>query len=170
MAYDNQELFKYIEKRAKYNVENKKFFRNTDILRAAFGVSEDKAYEIIKDMMASGKIVPNTKESLIDEYMNMLGNGYMTLSEQYSLIGGDKLSLIKKEAERRKEKFNKGTICDMLQIAFNVDNKDLEDIIIKYLKTVESTDFSFKFTEESFYEFLEKDMNELDKQADRFRI
>ena len=37
MAYDNQELFKYIEKRAKYNVENKKFFRNTDILRAAFG-------------------------------------------------------------------------------------------------------------------------------------
>ena len=32
MAYDNQELFKYIEKRAKYNVENKKFFRNTDIL------------------------------------------------------------------------------------------------------------------------------------------
>lgn len=162
MAYDNQELFKYIEKRAKYNVENKKFFRNTDILRAAFGVSEDKAYEIIKDMMASGKIVPNTKESLIDEYMNMLGNGYMTLSEQYSLIGGDKLSLIKKEAERRKEKFNKGTICDMLQIVFNVDNKDLEDIIIKYLKTVESTDFSFKFTEESFYEFLEKDMNELD--------
>ncbi|MEQ3338471.1 hypothetical protein [Clostridium butyricum] len=170
MAYDNQELFKYIEKRAKYNVENKKFFRNTDILRAAFGVSEDKAYEIIKDMMASGKIVPNTKESLIDEYMNMLGNGYMTLSEQYSLIGGDKLSLIKKEAERRKERFNKGTICDMLQIVFNVDNKDLEDIIIKYLKTVESTDFSFKFTEESFYEFLEKDMNELDKQADRFRI
>ena len=166
MAYDNQELFKYIEKRAKYNVENKKFFRNTDILRAAFGVSEDKAYEIIKDMMASGKVVPNTKESLIDEYMNMLGNGYMTLSEQYSLIGGDKLSLIKKEAERRKEKFNKGTICDMLQIVFNVDNKDLEDIIIKYLKTVESTDFSFKFTEESFYEFLEKDMNELDKQAD----
>ncbi|EMU55503.1 MULTISPECIES: hypothetical protein [Clostridium] len=170
MAYDNQELFKYIEKRAKYNVENKKFFRNTDILRAAFGVSEDKAYEIIKDMMASGKVVPNTKESLIDEYMNMLGNGYMTLSEQYSLIGGDKLSLIKKEAERRKEKFNKGTICDMLQIVFNVENKDLEDIIIKYLKTVESTDFSFKFTEESFYEFLEKDMNELDKQADRFRI
>lgn len=170
MAYDNQELFKYIEKRAKYNVENKKFFRNTDILRAAFGVSEDKAYEIIKDMMASGKVVPNTKESLIDEYMNMLGNGYMTLSEQYSLIGGDKLSLIKKEAERRKEKFNKGSICDMLQIVFNVDNKDLEDIIIKYLKTVESTDFSFKFTEESFYEFLEKDMNELDKQADRFRI
>ena len=170
MVYDYQELFKYIEKRSKYNVENKKFFRNTDILRAAFGVSEDKAYEIIKDMMASGKIVPNTKESLIDEYMNMLGNGYMTLSEQYSLIGGDKLSLIKKEAERRKEKFNKGTICDMLQIVFNVDNKDLEDIIIKYLKTVESTDFSFKFTEESFYEFLEKDMNELDKQADRFRI
>ncbi|WP_321835285.1 hypothetical protein [Clostridium butyricum] len=170
MAYDNQELFKYIEKRAKYNVENKKFFRNTDILRAAFGVSEDKAYEIIKDMMASGKVVPNTKESLIDEYMNMLGNGYMTLSEQYSLIGGDKLSLIKKEAERRKEKFNKGTICDMLQIVFNVENKDLEDIIIKYLKTVKSTDFSFKFTEESFYEFLEKDMNELDKQADRFRI
>ena len=170
MAYDNQELFKYIEKRAKYNVENKKFFRNTDILRAAFGVSEDKAYEIIKDMMASGKVVPNTKESLIDEYMNMLGNGYMTLSEQYSLIGGDKLSLIKKEAERRKEKFNKGTICDMLQIVFNVENKDLEDIIIKYLKTVESTDFSFKFTEESFYEFLERDMNELDKQADRFRI
>lgn len=170
MAYDNQELFKYIEKRAKYNVENKKFFRNTDILRAAFGVSEDKAYEIIKDMMASGKVVPNTKESLIDEYMNMLGNGYMTLSEQYSLIGGDKLSLIKKEAERRKEKFNKGTICDMLQIVFNVDNKDLEDIIIEYLKTVESTDFSFKFTEESFYEFLEKNMNELDKQADRFRI
>ena len=67
-------------------------------------VSEDKAYEIIKDMMASGKVVPNTKESLIDEYMNMLGNGYMTLSEQYSLIGGDKLSLIKKRSREKKRK------------------------------------------------------------------
>ena len=40
MTYDNVELFKYIEQRAKFNVENKKFFRNTDILIAAFGVSE----------------------------------------------------------------------------------------------------------------------------------
>ncbi|MBA9009332.1 hypothetical protein [Clostridium saccharobutylicum] len=48
MAYDNQELFKYIEKRAKYNVKDKKFFRNTDVLKEAFLISEDKAYEIFK--------------------------------------------------------------------------------------------------------------------------
>ncbi len=170
MAYDNIELFKYIEKRAKFNVENKKFFRNTDILRAAFGVSEEKAYEIIRDIMASGKVVPNTKDSLIDEYMNMLANGYMTLSEQYNIMGGDKLSSIKKEADRRKVKFVKGSIIDMMEVVFNIPHDEVKDVLIRYLDTIESTDFSFKFNEDSFYKFIENDMDELDKQAERFGI
>lgn len=170
MTYDNIELFKLIEKRAKYNVENKKFFRNTDILRVAFGVSEEKAYEIIKDIMASGKIVPNTKESLIYEYMNMLANGYMPLSQQYNLMGGDKLSSIKKEAERRKKNFVKGSILDVFEIVFNIQSNEIADVVAKYLGTIESSDFSYKFDEESFYRFLEKDMEELDKQAERFGL
>lgn len=170
MTYDNVELFKMIEKRAKYNVENKKFFRNTDILRVAFGVSEEKAYEIIKDIMASGKIVPNTKESLIYEYMNMLANGYMPLSQQYNLMGGDKLSSIKKEAERRKKNFVKGSILDIFEVVFNIPRKEIADVMAKYLGTIESSDFSYKFDEESFYRFLEKDMEELDKQAERFGL
>lgn len=170
MTYDNVELFKMIEKRAKYNVENKKFFRNTDILRVAFGVSEEKAYEIIKDIMASGKVVPNTKESLIYEYMNMLANGYMPLSQQYNLMGGDKLSSIKKEAERRKKNFVKGSILDIFEIVFNIPRKEIADIMVKYLSTIESSDFSYKFDEESFYRFLEKDMEELDNQAERFGL
>lgn len=170
MTYDNVELFKYIEKRAKHNVENKKFFRNTDILKAAFGVSEDKAYDIIKEIMASGKVVPNTKESIIQEYMSMLANGYMPLSEQYNLMGGDKLSSIKKEAERRKKNFSKGSILDMLKVVFNVSDKELNEVLNKYLDTIESTEFSFKMDEETFYKFLEKDIDELDKQVERFGI
>ena len=170
MTYDNIELFKVIEKRAKYNVENKKFFRNTDILMTAFGVSEEKAYEIIKDIMATGRNVPNTKESLINEYMNMLANGYMPLSEQYDLMGGDKLSAIKKEAERRKKNFVKGSILDIFEIVFNIPRKEVANIMEKYLETIESSEFLYKLDEESFYKFLEKDMEELDKQAERFSL
>ncbi|WP_294153690.1 hypothetical protein [uncultured Clostridium sp.] len=170
MTYDNVELFKMIETRAKYNVANKKFFRNTDILRVAFGVSEETAYEIIKNIMASGKALPNTKESLIDEYMSMLLDGYMPLSEQYDIMGGDKLAAIKKEVEARKKNFVKGSILDVFEIVFNIPRKETTYIMEKYLNTIESSEFSYKLNEESFYRFLEKDMEELDKQADRFGL
>ena len=114
--------------------------------------------------------MPNTKESIIAEYMNMLANGYMPLSEQYNLMGGDKLSSIKREAERRKKNFVRGSILDVFKIVFNISDEEINEVLKKYLDTIESTEFSFKINEENFYKFLEKNVDELDKQAERFEI
>ena len=130
MTTGNQELFRYIEKRVKHNVKDKKFFRNTDILKEAFLISEDKAYEILKDIM-SRKNIENTKEAVIDEYMNMLGNGYDSLRDQVELLGGHKLPAIKKEAERRFKSFQKGTIIDIFKDVFNVSDEDMPYMVLK---------------------------------------
>ena len=169
MAVGNQELLKYIEKRAKYNVKDKKFFRNTDILQEAFLITEDRAYEILKDIM-SRKNIKNTKEAVIDEYMNMLGYGYASLKEQVELFGGHKLSAIKKEADYRFRKFKEGTIIDVLKEVYNVENEDMSSIIVKYMESLPSEEFSFKVNINTFNKFLEENLDELDKQAKRYGI
>lgn len=167
MGYDNQELFKYIEKRAKYNVKDKKFFRNTDVLKEAFLISEDKAYEILKDIMAR-KNIGNSKEAIIDEYMKMLENGYSSLKEQVELLGGNKLLAIKKEAERRFKEFKDGTIIDIFKDIYNMSDEEVSSTLVKYMEFLTSYEFSFKVNQETFYKFLEEDLDELDKQAKRF--
>ena len=173
MAVGNQELLKYIEKRAKYNVKDKKFFRNTDILKEAFLVSEEKAYEILKDIM-SRKNINNSKEAVVDEYLNMLGNGYDSIREQVELFGGHKLPAIKKEAERRFKSFQKGTIIDIFKDVFrdifNVSDEDMTYMVLKYMDTLTALEFSFKVNINTFYKFLEDDIDELDKQAKRYDI
>lgn len=170
MAYDNIELFKYIEKRARYNVRNKKFFRNTDVLKAAFGVSEEMAYGILRDMMNMTSSMENSKDAIIDQYLKMLANGYMPLSEQYELMGGDKLTSIKSEAKRRAADFRKGNLIDLLKIVYNVSEDEMQETLVKFIKSIESIDFSFNVNMDNFYKFLENDMDELDKQCERFNL
>ena len=169
MAVGNQELLKYIEKRAKYNVKDKKFFRNTDILQEAFLITEDRAYEILKDIM-SRKNIKNTKEAVIDEYINMLGYGYASLKEQMELFGGDKLSAIKKEADYKFRKFKVGTIIDVLKEVYNVEDEDMSSIIMRYMESLTSEEFSFKVNINTFNKFLQENLDELDKQAKRYGI
>lgn len=167
MALNNQELLEYIEKRAKYNVKDKKFFRNTDILREAFLVSEERAYEILKDILIR-KNIKNTKEAIIDEYLNMLGNGYASLKEQIELFGGHKLSTVKKEAELRLKHFDKGSIIDVFREVYNVDEEEISELLMKYMEFLKSIDFDFKVNIITFNKFLEDDFDELDKQAKRY--
>lgn len=169
MTVGNQELLKYIEQRAKYNVIDKKFFRNTDILKEAFLISEERAYEILKDIM-SRKNIKNTKEAIIDEYLSMLGNGYASIREQVELFGGHKLSAIKTEAEHRFRKFKKGTIIDILKEVYNVADEDISYILIKYMESLTSEEFAFKVNINTFHKFLEDNIEELDKQAERFGL
>lgn len=167
MALSNQELLEYIEKRAKYNVKDKHFFRNTDILREAFLVSEERAYEILKDIMIR-KNIKNTKEAIIDEYLSMLGNGYASLKEQLELFGGHKLSAIKKEAERRLKNFDKGSIIDIFKEVYNVEEEEVPELLLKYMDVLKATDFAFKVNTTTFNKFLEDNLEEADKQAKRY--
>lgn len=167
MALNNQELLEFIEKRAKYNVKDKQFFRNTDILKEAFLVSEERAYEILKDIMIR-KNIKNTKEAIIDEYLSMLGNGYAPLKEQIELYGGHKLPSIKKEAERRLKNFSKGSIIDIFREVYNVEEEEISDLLVKYMSFLNSTDFAFKVNITTFNKFLEDNFEEIDKQANRY--
>ena len=169
MALGNQELLTYIEKRARYNVKDKQFFRNTDILKEAFLISEEKAYEILKDIM-SRKNIKNSKDAVIDEYINMLGNGYDSIREQVELLGGHKLLAIKKEAECRFKSFKKGTIIDVFRDIFNVSDEEMPYIVMKYMGSLTALEFSFKVNINTFYKFLEDNLDELDKQARRYGI
>lgn len=167
MALDNQELLEYIERRAKYNVKDKKFFRNTDILREAFLVSEERAYEILKDIMIR-KNIKNTKEAIVEEYLYMLGNGYASLKEQLELFGGNKLAAVKKEADRRLKHFDKGSIIDIFKQVYNVDEEDISELLMKYMAFIKAMDFDFRVNINNFNKFLEDDFEELDKQARRY--
>jgi len=169
MPLNNQELLEYIEKRAKYNVKDKKFFRNTDILKEAFLISEERAYEILKDIMIR-KNIKNTKEAIIDEYLYMLGNGYASLKEQLELFGGHKLTAIKKEAELRFKNFDKGSIIDIFKEIYNIADKDIPDMLMKYMDSMQTTEFTFKVNINTFNKFLEDNFEELDKQAKRYDI
>jgi len=169
MTLGNQELLRYIEKRAKYNVKDKNFFRNTDILKEAFLITEEKAYEILKDIM-SRKNIKNSKEAVVDEYLNMLGNGYDSLREQIELFGGHKFSAIKKEAERRLKNFEKGTIRDVFTEVFNVADEDIPYTLMEYMDSLVAIEFLFKVNINTFYKFLEDNLDELDKQAKRYDI
>lgn len=169
MALNNQELLEYIGKRAKYNVKDKKFFRNTDILKEAFLISEERAYEILKDIMIR-KNIKNTKEAIIDEYLNMLGSGYDSLKEQLELFGGHKLTAIKKEAELRFKNFTKGSIIDVFKEVYNIADEDISDMLVNYMNSMQGVEFSFKVNIDTFNKFLEDNFEELDKQAKRYGL
>ena len=47
----------------------------TDILEHAFWISEEKSYEVLKNII-SRKNVGNSKNEIINEYIDMLKKGY----------------------------------------------------------------------------------------------
>lgn len=143
------------------------FFTITDIIEHAFYLPKDRAYEILRDIM-SRKNVGNSKSQIINEYINMLRTGYGSIQEQVDVFGGDKLSRVISTSEKRIKSYDGGTFFDVLKEVYNVSQEDINPLIEKYLNFVESPSFVFRLDKDTFHKFLESDLEELDKQFDRF--
>jgi len=160
-------LLKYIEDRARENVKEKRFYKMTDVLEHAFWISKEKSYEILKNIMAR-KNIGNSKNDIINEYIDMLKKGYVSIQEQVEVFGGDKFSSIVNTAEKRFKKYKGGTFFDGLREVYKISDDDIMDVTEKYLKFLKSPSFVFRLDKETFHKFLQSDLEELDKQFDRF--
>ncbi len=160
-------LLKYIEGRARENIKGKAFYKMTDILEYAFWMPEEKAYEILKNIMAR-KNIGNSKNDIINEYIDMLKKGYGSIQEQVDVFGGDKVSSVRDTAERRLEKYEGGTFFDVLRDIYKISDENIMELTEKYLEFLNSPSFIFRLEKETFHKFLESDLEELDKQFDRF--
>ncbi|WP_026889295.1 hypothetical protein [Clostridium beijerinckii] len=162
-----ERLLKYIEERARANVKGKAFYKMTDILEQAFWVSEEKAYEVLKNVIAR-KNIGNSKDAIIDEYIDMLKKGYGSIQEQVELFGGDKYTSVMYTSERRLKKYEGGTFFDLLREVYKVPDEEIMEVTEKYLKFLNSPIFSYRLEKETFHKFLQSDLEELDKQFNRF--
>ena len=160
-------LLRYIEDRARENVKGKSFFKMTDILEHAFWLSKEKSYEVLRNIMAR-KNIGNSKNDAINEYIDMLKKGYVSIQEQVEVFGGDKFSSIVNTSEKRFEKYKGGTFFDGLREVYKISDDDIMDVTEKYLKFLKSPSFVFRLDKETFHKFLQSDLEELDKQFDRF--
>lgn len=160
-------LLKYIEDRARENVKGKSFFKMTDVLENAFWLSEEKSYEVLKNIMAR-KNIGNSKNDIINEYINMLKEGYGSIQEQLEVFGGDKILSVISTAEIRLKKYEGGTFFDVLRDVYKIPDEDIMEITEKYLEFLNSPSFIFRLEKETFHKFLQSDLEELDKQFDRF--
>lgn len=162
-----ERLLDYIETRARENVKGKAFYKMTDILENAFWISQEKSYEVLKNII-SRKNVGNSKNEIINEYIDMLKKGYGSIQEQVDVFGGDKASSIIYTAEKRLKNYEGGTFFDVLREVYKVVDEDIIKLTEKYLEFLNSQLFIFKLEKETFHKFLESDMEELDKQFNRF--
>jgi hypothetical protein len=162
-----ERLLKYIEDRARENVKGKKFYKMTDIIEQAFWVSEEKAYEVLKNII-SRKDIGNSKNEVIDEYIDMLKKGYGSIQEQVDVFGGDKFSSVTYTAEKRLKKYAGGTFFDVLKEIYKIPDEEFMEVTEKYLQFLNSPLFSFRLEVQTFHKFLQSDLDELDKQFDRF--
>ena len=162
-----ERLLKFIEDRARQNVKGKTFCKMTDIIEQAFWVSEEKAYEVLKNII-SRKHIGNSKNEIINEYIDMLKKGYGSIQEQVNVFGGDKFSSVIYTAGRRMKKYEGGTFFDVLREVYKIPEEDIMEITEKYLEFLNSPLFAFRLEAESFHKFLQSDLDELDKQFDRF--
>lgn len=162
-----ERLLKYIEERAKANVKGKNYYKMTDVLEEAFWIPEEKAYEVLKNII-SRKNIGNSKAAIIDEYIDMLKKGYGSIQGQVEVFGGDKIGNISYTADRRLKSFEGGTFFDILKDIYGIPEEEIMGITKKYFDFLTSHSFSFKVEKETFHEFLESDIEELDKQYDRF--
>lgn len=162
-----ERLLKYIEDRARDNVKGKTFFKMTDILEQAFWISREKSYEVLKNIMAR-KNIGNSKNDVINEYIDMLKKGYGSIQEQVEVFGGDKLSSVIYTAEKRLKKHEGGTFFDVLRNVYKISDEDIMKVTEKYLEFLNSPSFVFRLEKETFHRFLESNLEELDKQFDRF--
>ncbi|GEP62334.1 hypothetical protein CBE01nite_01020 [Clostridium beijerinckii] len=162
-----ERLLEYIEERARANVRGKTFYKMTDILEQAFWISEEKAYEVLKNIIAR-KNIGNSKDAIIDEYIDMLKKGYGSIQEQVDLFGGDKYTSVMYAAERRLKQYEGGTFFDLLREVYKIPDEEIMEVTEKYLKFLNSPIFSYRLEKETFHKFLQSDLEELDKQFNRF--
>ena len=162
-----ERLLKYIEDCARENIKGKTFYKMTDVLEHAFWISEEKAYEVLKNIIAR-KNIGNSKEAIINEYIDMLKKGYGSIQEQVELFGGDKYTSVIYAAERRLKNYEGGTFFDLLRVVYKVPEEELMEVTEKYLKFLNSPLFSYRLEKETFHKFLQSDLDELDKQFNRF--
>lgn len=168
MLTDTEErMLEYIENKANENVKGKNYFRMTDVLEEAFLLTEDKAYDVFMNIM-SRKNIGNSKYAIIDEYIDMLKKGYGSIKEQVDLFGGDKYSMVLSTARKRMKSYEGGNIFSLFQEVYNVSSDEINELVLKLLSFVESPSFDIRIDEEVFNRFLENDIDELDKQYDRF--
>lgn len=167
LTVTEERLLKYIEDRARENVNGKKFYKMTDIIEQAFWVSEEKAYDVLKNII-SRKDIGNSKNEVINEYIDMLKKGYGSIQEQVDIFGGDKFSSVTYTAEKRLKKYVDGTFFDVLREVYKVPEEELMGVTEKYLQFLNSPLFSFRLEVETFHKFLQSNLDELDKQFDRF--
>lgn len=162
-----ERLLGYIEVRAKENIKGKTFCKMTEILEHAFWMSEEKSYEILKNIMAR-KNIGNSKNDIINEYIDMMKKGYGSIQEQVDVFGGNKISSVIYTAEKRLKKYEGGTFFDVLRHVYKIQDEDIMKITEKYLEFLNSSSFIFRLEKETFHKFLQSDLEELDKQFDRF--
>lgn len=162
-----ERLLKYIEDRARENIKGKNFYKMTDVLEVAFWMSEEKAYEVLKNII-SRKNIGNSKDAIVNEYIDMLKKGYGSIQEQVEIFGGDKVSSVMYTAERRLKDFGEGTFLDILREVYKVSEEEIMPLTEKYLQYLTSAVFSYRIEKETFHRFLKSDLEELDKQFDRF--
>jgi len=160
-------LLIYIEDRARANIKGKSFSRMTEVLEHAFWLPEEKSYEILKNIMAR-KNIGNSKNDIINEYIDMLKKGYESIKEQVELFGGDKLSSIIYIVEKRLKKYEGGTFFDVLRDIYSISDEEIMELTEKYLEFLNSPAFIFRLEKETFHKFLRSNLDELDKQFNRF--
>lgn len=98
----------------------------------------------------------------------MLKKGYGSIQEQVDLFGGDKYTSVMYAAERRLKQYEGGTFFDLLREVYKVPDEEIMEVTEKYLKFLNSPIFSYRLEKETFHKFLQSDLEELDKQFNRF--
>ncbi|MBE6063036.1 MAG: hypothetical protein E7207_05625 [Clostridium butyricum] len=162
-----ERLLEYIERCAKENIEGKTFFRMTDVLEDAFLLTEDKAYDALKNIM-SRKNIGNSKYDVVEEYIDMLKKGYGSIQEQVDVYGGDKYMRVVTTAEKRMKNYEGGTFFDVLREIYHVPEEEIMPLVEKYLNFVKSPGFKIRLEEETYHDFLQSNVDELEKQFQRF--
>lgn len=162
-----ERMIEYIQGQAEENIKGKNYFRMTDVLEDAFLLTEDKAYEVFKNIM-SRKNIGNSKYDIIDEYIDMLKKGYGSIKDQVELFGGDKYSMVISTARKRAESYDGGTFFDILREVYNVAEEELTEVALKYLSFAKSSGFNIVIDEDKYSKFLHENLEELDKQYERF--
>ncbi|MDU7441224.1 MAG: hypothetical protein E7L05_11785, partial [Clostridium sp.] len=56
----------------------------------------------------------------------------------------------------------------VLREVYNVSDSDLNELILEFISFASSPGFSIKLDEEMYNKFLQSDLEELDKQYERF--
>ncbi|MFT8349835.1 hypothetical protein [Clostridium saccharoperbutylacetonicum] len=167
LTVTEERLLKYIEDRARENIKGKNFYKTTDVLEQAFWISEEKAYEVLKNII-SRKNIGNSKEAIVDEYIDMLKKGYGSIQEQVEVFGGDKVSSVLYTAQKRVKTFSGGSFFDVLREVYKVPEEEIFPLTEKYLNFLNSNLFAYRLEKETFHKFLQSDLEELDKQFSRF--